>query len=288
MKTVKKLAALLLIAAMLLGLAGCSASETKMGRALQKLGKADSLRMDIVDDLIVSVTAGGARLPVSVSLSATLELYFDPLQAKVDAVIGWPGSELYLLMYLQEEDDKTVNVYSNLNGGEAWTKTSFVIEDSRADTKGLRYIIEGVDAFREVEQPGVTDGSHRYDGNLPGSFIQGYLSLYGVEERIERDFGLDLPDELFTNLNSVPTSLWVNEYGELDLIILEPTALLNGLLPKLSERTRAASGLDQLPLTHTIERNQIIIQLSCFDDLPAFEIPENVLALWGESALDWK
>ena len=134
----------------------------------------------------------------------------------------------------------------------------------------------------------MTDGSFRFDGQLPGSFIQGFLELYEVEERIESDFGLDVPDELFTNLNSIPTSLWISKEGELDLIVLEPTAFLNGLMPKLLSPFRQASGLNQLPLEHTVEANQIILQLGAFDELPMLEIPEEVLAPWGDGAMDWE
>ena len=109
-----------------------------------------------------------------------------------------------------------------------------------------------------------------------------------MEERIERDFGLDVPDGLFTNLNSIPASLWISKEGELDLIVLEPTAFLNGLMPKLFSQFRSASGLNQLPLEHTVEANQIILQLGAFDELPMLEIPEEVLAPWGDGAMDWE
>lgn len=287
MKTGKKLAALLLAAVLLLSLSGCGAFETKMARAWQKLDKADCMQIKIADDLIVDVTAGGMKLPFAVSLSGTVDLYLDPVQAKADLTVSWPGTELKLLAYAEEEND-TVNVYTNLNGGEIWEKASYTASKPRLSPNGLKYVIEGAETFREVEQPGVTDGSIRFDGQLPGSFIQGFLELYEVEERLERDFGLEIPDDLFTNLNSVPTSLWLNKQGELDLIVLEPTALLNGLMPKLLDELRRTSGLDQLPLEHTVESNQIILQLGEFDSLPMLEIPEEALAAWGDGAMDWE
>ena len=287
-KTGIKRSALLLAAVMLLlCLTGCGAFETKMARAWQKLDKVDSLRLKVADDLIVDVTAGGMKLPVAISLSGTVDLYLDPVQAKADLTVSWPSTELKLLVYLEEKGE-AVNVYTNLNGGEIWEKASYTASKPRLSPNGLKYIIEGAETFREVEQPGVTDGSRRYDGQLPGSFLQGFLKLYDAEERIERDFGLDVPDDLFTNLNSVPTSLWLNRQGELDLIVLEPTALLNGLLPKLLADFRAASGLSQLPLEHTVESNQIILQLGEFDALPMLEIPEEALAAWGDGAMDWE
>ena len=286
-KTGKKLAALLLAAALVLSLAGCGAFETKMARAWQKLDKADCMRLKVADDLIVDVTAGGKRLPFAVSLSGTVDLYLDPVQAKADLTVSWPGTELKILAYLEEEND-TVNVYTNLNGGEIWEKASYTASKPRLSPNGLKYVIEGAETFREVEQPGVTDGSTRFDGQLPGSFIQGFLELYEVEERLERDFGLEIPDDLFSNLNSVPTSLWLNRQGELDLIVLEPTAFLNGLMPKLFDELRRESGLDQLPLEHSVESNQIILQLGEFDSLPMLEIPEEALAAWGDGAMDWE
>ena len=287
MKTGKRLAALLLAAVLLLSLAGCGAFETKMARAWQKLDKMDNLQMDLEADLILSVTAGGMRLPIPVTLSGTAELYFGPLQAKADLVIGWPGKETRVLAYLQE-DGEIVNLYWNVNGGELWEKASLTASKPRLKPNGLKYIIEGAETFREVAQPGVTDGSIRFDGQLPGSFIEGFLEIYEVEERLEKDFGLDVPDDLFKSLNSVPASLWISRDGIPDLAVLEPTAFLNGLLPRLFAGFRTASGLDQLPLEHTIENNKIILQLSRFDELGMLVIPEEALTAWGDGAADWK
>ncbi len=287
MKTGKKLTALLLAVLLLLNLAGCGTFGTKMARAWQKLDKMDNLRLDIEDDLILNVTAGGLSLPIPITLSGTVDLYLSPIQAKADLKLNWPGRETKLAAYLQE-DGEIFNLYWNINGGELWEKASLTASKPRLKPNGLKYIIEGAETFREVEQPGVADGSIRFDGQLPGSFIQGFLELYEVEERVERDFGLDVQDGLFTSLNSVPTSLWINKDGVLDLIVLEPTAFLNGLLPRLTSDFRAASGLDQLPLEHTIESNQIVVQLSHFDELEMLVIPEKALAAWGDGAADWK
>ena len=288
MKTGKKLAALLLAAVLILGLAGCGAFETKMARAWQKLDKLDSLRLDIEDDLELSVTEGELRVPITAKLTGTVDLYLNPLQAKADLVLAGPGKETRLSAYLQEEDGGVVNVYWNRNGGALWEKASLTASKPRLKPNGIKYIIDGAETFREVEQPGVTDGSRRFDGQIPGSFIQGYLALYEVENRLADDFGIELPKDLLASINSVPTSLWINADGELDLIVLEPTAFLNGLLPRLVADFKAASGLDQLPLRCTVENNRIIIQLSSFDSLEMLVIPEKVLSPWGDGAADWE
>ena len=106
--------------------------------------------MKIMDDLIVDVTAGGATLPVAVSLSGTVDLYLNPLQARADLTLGWPGEELKLLAYVQEEGE-AVNVYTNLNGGAVWEKASYTASAPRLSPNGLRYVIEGAETFREVE-----------------------------------------------------------------------------------------------------------------------------------------
>ncbi|MDO4973450.1 MAG: hypothetical protein Q4E38_04505 [Eubacteriales bacterium] len=287
MKTGKKLAALLLAVVLVMSLSGCGAFETKMARAWQKLDKLDSLRLDVEDDLSVSVAVGEQRVPIPLKLSGTVDLYLNPVQAKADLVLTWPGKETKLTAYLQE-DGETMNVYWNLNGGVLWEKASLTASHPRLKPNGIKYIIECVETFREVEQPGVTDGSSRFDGQLPGSFIQGFLEIYEVENRLADDFGLEVPEGLFASLNSVPASLWINRDGELDLIVLEPAAFLNGFLPRLFADYRAASGLDQLPLTYTVENNRIILQLSHFDELEMLVIPEKVLSPWGDGAADWE
>jgi hypothetical protein len=137
---------------MALCLTGCGAFETKMARAWQKLDKADCMRLKVADDLIVDVTAGGMKLPVAISLSGTVDLYLNPVQARADLTLGWPGEELKLLVYVQEEGE-AVNVYTNLNGGAVWEKASYTVSKARLSPNGLRYVIEGAETFREVEQP---------------------------------------------------------------------------------------------------------------------------------------
>lgn len=287
MMTGKRLAALLLAAALMLGLAGCGAFETRMARAWQKLDKLDSLRLDIEDDLVLSASVGEQRVPVSLKLSGTVDLYLNPVQAKAEFVLARPGRETKLTAYLQEDGEAT-HVYWNLNDGALWEKASVTASRPRLKPNGIKYVIECAETFREVEQPGVTDGSTRFDGQLPGSFIQGFLELYEVENRLADDFGLELPAGLFTSLNSVPASLWLNRDGELDLIVLEPAAFLNGLLPRLFAEFGAASGLDQLPLGFMVENNRVILQLSRFDELEMLVIPEEALSAWGDGAADWE
>ena len=286
MKYIKKAAALLLVLVMMLSLSGCSLFDTKMARAVQKLNKMDNLHIDLMDDLVIRVSSGDQSLPVTLSLTGGSDLYFSPFQGKAELTLEWPGFQRKFLLYL-EKSEGVLSLYNNVNDGEAWEKYNFATngEDIKAD--GLKYIIEVADSFDQVEQPNVTDGSTRYDGELPGSAIQGFLELYHVKERLESAYGLDIPDNLFTNLHSVPVSLWLNADGELDLIILDPSAMLNGLLDKLLAQGRAESGLDTLPLSLTIDSNPIVFELSGFDKQEDLVIPEAAHNALGDSPEYW-
>lgn len=281
-----KLAALLLAVLMLLGLTGCGAFETKMARAVQKISKADSLRLEVLDELSVDVTAAGKTVSVPVTLSGTVELYLGPLKARAELTLETPGGLTELLYYIEESGD-VFNIYQNINGGAAWQKMGLTAgHDIRAD--GLRYIVDGAETFERVEEPGADDGSFRYAGEIPGAFIQGFLELYEVREQLEEEYGLTLDETLFQDLSGIPTSLWLNKKGELDLILLEPGALVDGLLGKLLADPLAASGLDGLDITVRVTENRIIIQLGDFDRLESMEIPEDARRAAGDEMEPWE
>lgn len=281
-----KLAALLLAVLMLLGLTGCGAFETKMARAVQKISKADSLRLEVLDELSVDVTAAGKTVSVPVTLSGTVELYLGPLKARAELTLETPGGLTELLYYIEESGD-VFNIYQNINGGAAWQKMGLTAgRDIRAD--GLRYIVDGAETFERVEEPGADDGSFRYDGEIPGAFIQGFLELYEVREQLEEEYGLTLDETLFQDLSGIPTSLWLNKKGELDLILLEPGALVDGLLGKLLADPLAASGLDGLDITVRVTENRIVIQLCDYDRLESMEIPEDARRASGDEMEPWE
>ena len=287
MKTIKKAAALLLVLAMALSLTGCSLFDTKLARALHKLNRTDNLHVDVLDDLVVQVRAGEQVLPFKASLTGGVDLYFSPFQGKLELLLEWPGFQRRFLLYL-EKSEGVLTLYSNVNGGEAWKKHCFASngQDDKAD--GLKYLTEVADTFHPVPQPDSTDGSLRYDGEVPGSALRGFLELYQVKERLERDYGIRLPDDLLSNLHSVPVSLWLNAEGELDLLVLDPGPMLNDVLGRLLSRSRQASGLDQLPLNLTLDSNTIVLQLSGFDAQTDLLIPEEAHKALSDGPMYWK
>ena len=282
----KKLAALLLAALMLLGLTGCGAFETKMARAVQKISKADSLRLEVLDELSVDVTAAGKTVTVPLTLSGTVQLYLGPLKARAELTLEGPAGQTELLYYIEESGD-AFNIYQNINGGTAWQKMGLTAgREIRAN--GLKYIVEGAETFERVEEAGADEGFFRYDGEVPGEFIQGFLELYEVREQLEEEYGLTLDETLFQDLSSIPTTLWLNNRGELDLILLEPGALVDGLLGKLLTDPLAASGLNGLDLSLRVTDNRIVIQMGDYNQLESMEIPQEARRAAGDEMEPWE
>ncbi len=287
MNRIKRAAALLLVLAMALSLTGCSLFDTRMARALQKISKSDNLHVDLLDDMVIQVKSGEQTLPFTIALTGGADLYFSPFQAKAELLLEWPGFQRRHLLYL-EKSEGVLTIYNNVNGGEAWEKYNFATNSRDFKADGLKYVTQVADTFHQVETPDVTDGSLRYDGEVPGSAIRGFLDLYHVKERLEADYGVYLPDDLLSNLHSVPVSLWLNAQGELDLILLDPGPMLNDVLGRLLNQTRQASGLSQLPMNLTLDGNTIAIQLSGYDALTDLLIPEEAHAALADGPEFWK
>ena len=296
MRRGKRALALLVAAALLLGLTGCGVFDTRMARAVQKMSKLNSLRLDLTAEMTLSLateTAGESAadaplLKVPAACTGGIDLFTDPLLARSEFTLALPGRTSGLSAYL-EKTETCYNLYSLRTTGSIWQKQGFT-ELDKAKVTGLKYIVQGAETFVQGEEESVNGSpAVRYDGTVVGEYLEGLLELYGVWELLTDGFGFQLAPELFRDMEDVPASLWLDsDSGMIVRVSLDLTGLGAQMGKKQLEDLRKGSGFDALGLSVALDSFVVTVDLSQFDAVEPFAIPEEAQAAWGETKQPWE
>ena len=312
MKTAKRMIAALLAASLIATLAGCGLFDTKMARAVQKMSKLESLHVDlsaaVVLDLTVThpaqsedtdaenaeetETAGETErdeepTATGITLQGTarcgIDWLTDPLLARAELELTLPGSTDHYLAYLDKEES-AYYLYSVLNGGTIWQKSGFAENDGEK-VKGLKYIIQGAESFEQTGTE-VLNGvqTTRYDGLLSGEYLEGLIRLYKIYQLLTDGFGMQLEADVFENMGDVPASLWLDDSaGMIVRLDVDLTEAAERIGDKQMRRLREATGIRELGLDLSLNRVVVSAELSQFDKIESFTIPDEAKAAWGDS-----
>ena len=292
----KRALALLLAAVLVLSLTGCGVFDTRMARAVQKMSKLSSLRMDLTAEMTLSLTTeaagesveAAAVLKVPVRCTSGIDIFTDPLLARAELALDLPGRTTGLSAYL-EKTETCYNLYSLRSTGSIWQKQGFT-DLNRAKVTGLKYIVQGAETFVQGAEEEIGGAKAvRYDGCIVGEYLEGLLELYGVRELLADGFGLQLAPDLFQEMKDVPASLWLDsDSGMIVRISLDLTELGAQMGGKQLDDLRRASDFDALGLNIALESFVVTVDLSQFDAVEAFAIPEEAQAAWGETRQPWE
>ncbi|MBO5556228.1 MAG: hypothetical protein J5927_03505 [Oscillospiraceae bacterium] len=284
MKRGMRAAALLLILALLLGLGGCSLFDTKMARAIQKLSKTDSLHLDVYLRGGVDVKAAEETVTLPVTASGGVDLLLDPVKAAFDVTLEFLGTSQRLRGYLEEKDG-AVDLYTNLNGGSAWEKRSFLEKEDGPRVRGLRYFIDGAETFlpsKTEEVLGLT--CTRYDGAVSSDFLQGLMELYDVGAKVEDAYGIPWKADLFAGKSDVPARMWLEEdSGRLVRIDMDLSDLGGELADTLLENMRQSTGLSDLDMEVSLSELVLSVAFTGYDVWEDILMPEAISAVWGSA-----
>ena len=284
----KRMAALLLAAALLLSLSGCGVFDTKLARAVQKMSKLDSLRLELQAEAVLAVEGpaeqdgGQAALQLPASCSGVFDLKVKPLLVKGETALQYPGGGQKHLACIEQKDG-AYYLYSRANAGSLWQKRGLAQWD-KLQVSGLRYIVQGAETFSEVGREEIKGSpATRYDGLLAGEYLEGLLQLYGVEELLRDGLGFQLAEGLFSGMKDIPASLWLDESsGMVVRLQLDLRDCAADLAARQLRQSRDASGFDALGLSLSLESLLVTVDLGQFDAIEDISIPDEARAAWGE------
>lgn len=252
MKKAKRILVFAILAAMLLSLCGCGMFRTRVAKAAIKMSKLESLHADVEMQIGMGISVLGQDVNADADVTGGVDIQRDPERVYVNMTVEVAGSEQNLLLYAVGRDGGA-DVYSSADGGESWTKGSIENDDSSksstADGKSLFLLLsDSAASFKEYGKEKINGSDAiRYKGEITSDELKQALELANVRQSLEESLDVELDDDVFADLGSVPVSIWIDEKsGMIVRIEMDMSDVMQGLVPVLVDKAmeKANIGID--------------------------------------------
>lgn len=270
MKKTKRILVFAILAAMLLSLCGCGMFRTRVAKAAIKMSKLESLHADVEVQLGMGISLLGQDVNVDTSVTGGADIQRDPAQMYMDLTADVADLEQSLLLYGTERDGG-VDVYYSADSGENWIKGSVEAggdaKDTKVDGKSVFLLLsDSAASFKEYGKEKVNGADTiRYNGEITSKELKQALKLANVKQSLEEGLGVELDDDVFSDLGSIPVSIWIDMKTDMIVRIeLDLSDVMQGLVPIIVDKAmeNAGVGID----VDTKVRDVIVsITLSEFD-----------------------
>ena len=239
MKKAKRILVFAILAAMLLSLCGCGMFRTRVAKAAIKMSKLESLHADVEMQIGMGISVLGQDVNADADVTGGVDIQRDPERVYVNMTAEVAGSEQNLLLYAVGRDGGA-DVYSSADGGESWTKGSIENDDSSksstADGKSLFLLLsDSAASFKEYGKEKINDSDAiRYKGEITSDELKQALELANVRQSLEESLDVELDDDVFADLGSVPVSIWIDVKSDMIVCVeLDMSDVMQGLVPVL-------------------------------------------------------
>lgn len=278
MRKIKKAAALLLAAALMLSLSACGSFETKMAKAAAKMSRLESYHMDMDMQLSMAMSVMGQDLNLDVSLDGGMDMQLEPLRMKMDMDMSTLGFSQRILCYMEKVEDECT-VYVSTDEGDSWTKETVDIDavPAQADKgKGLVLFADCAASFKKAGTETILGSdATRYDGEITGEDIEKALELSGAEETLSESLGMDDVSQL----GSMSCSIWIdNRSGMIVRYDMDVTQLMQSIMTAAMAKALDMPELQGVNMDMEIERVTMSMVLSQFDRVGEIKMPTEALA----------
>lgn len=243
MKKTKRIIVFAILAAMLLSLCGCSMFRTRVAKAAIKMSKLESLHADVEMQIGMGISVLGQDVNADADVTGGVDIQRDPERVYVNMTAEVAGSEQNLLLYAVGRDGGA-DVYSSADGGESWTKGSIENDDSskssKADGKSLFLLLsDSAASFKEYGKEKINGSDAiRYKGEITSDELKQALELANVKQSLEESLDVELDDDVFADLGSVPVSIWIDEKsGMIVRVEMDMSDVMQGLVPVLVDKS---------------------------------------------------
>ena len=243
MKKTKRIIVFAILAAMLLSLCGCGMFRTRVAKAAIKMSKLESLHADVEMQIGMGISVLGQDVNADADVTGGVDIQRDPERVYVNMTAEVAGSEQNLLLYAVGRDGGA-DVYSSADGGENWTKGSIENDDSSksstADGKSLFLLLsDSAASFKEYGKEKINGSDAiRYKGEITSDELKQALELANVKQSLEESLDVELDDDVFADLGSVPVSIWIDEKsGMIVRVEMDMSDVMQGLVPVLVDKS---------------------------------------------------
>lgn len=243
MKKTKRILVFAILAAMLLSLCGCGMFRTRVAKAAIKMSKLESLHADVEMQIGMGISVLGQDVNADADVTGGVDIQRDPERVYVNMTAEVAGSEQNLLLYAVGRDGGA-DVYSSADGGESWTKGSIENDDSSksstADGKSLFLLLsDSAASFKEYGKEKINGSDAiRYKGEITSDELKQALELANVRQSLEESLDVELDDDVFADLGSVPVSIWIDVKSDMIVCVeLDMSDVMQGLVPVLVDKS---------------------------------------------------
>lgn len=270
MKKTKRILVFAILAAMLLSLCGCGMFRTRVAKAAVKMSKLESLHADIEAQLGMSVSVLGQDVNADVTVTGGADIQRDPAQMYMDLTADVVSLEQGLLLYGTGRDGG-FDVYYSADSGKNWIKGSI---DADVDTKNTK--VDGKSAFLLLSDTAASFKEYgkekvngadaiRYNGEITSDELKTALKLANAKQALEEGLGVELDDDVFSDIGSIPVSIWIDIKTDMIVRIeMDLSEAMQGLVPAIVDKamSKAGVGIDVDTKVHDVI---VSITLSEFD-----------------------
>ena len=243
MKKAKRIIVFAILAAMLLSLCGCGMFRTRVAKAAIKMSKLESLHADVEMQIGMGISVLGQDVNADADVTGGVDIQRDPERVYVNMTAEVAGFEQNLLLYAVGRDGGA-DIYSSADGGESWTKGSIENDDSskssKADGKSLFLLLsDSAASFKEYGKEKINGSDAiRYKGEITSDELKQALELANVKQSLEESLDVELDDDVFADLGSVPVSIWIDEKsGMIVRVEMDMSDVMQGLVPVLVDKS---------------------------------------------------
>ena len=270
MKKTKRIIVFAILAAMLLSLCGCGLFRTRVAKAAVKMSKLESLHADVEMQLGVDLSLLGQDINADVSVTGGADIQRDPAQVYMDLTAEVATIEQGLLLYGTERDGG-FDVYYSADSGENWIKGSIDADgdakDTKVDGKSVFLLLsDSAASFKEYGKEKVNGADAiRYNGEITSAELKTALKLANAKQALEEGLGVELDDDVFSNIGSIPVSIWVDVKTDMIVRIeMDLSDVVQGVVPIIVDKAieNAGVGIDVDTMVHDVI---LSITLSEFD-----------------------
>ena len=243
--------------------------EEAVREAFEKLNEADSMHLDFVEDVSVSVGIPAISYTQDMNISLVLDVDSDKANgmSRIEGTVSAMGFEQNVIAY-GETVDGSVLTYSSTDGGTTWT-----LNDSQTVSDPTASVDTWMQHAKDFEKTGTEQvngfDTTVYTGTLSGECVKDATGMAGEM------FG-SLDEATLEGLDDFPITFWIdNESGRVVRIVLDMNAMMatlmeNALMESIGE---LPAGMD-MDLSIDIKKAEVVCDLSKFNEIPPIVIPD--------------